>query len=153
MKNIFIVLSLVVALGVSAQSTTYLKKGGKFVGLNESSDTLTASATINYTVVLGGEIYGRITIAVESDSVSGTSAYSAYLQKSMNNEDWINVDTVAHTGGADDYAEFDAQNADHNYYRVRIVATSAAQKSNLKTFGRLSEGIIIEKKLCWKLNF
>jgi hypothetical protein len=145
MRNIFILLGLIFALGVSAQGENkYLRKGGEFSMGNTAADTLTISATVNYLIAMPGEGYGVLTIAVESDSVSGTSAYSAYLQKSMNGEDWVNVDTIAHTGGADDYGEFDAVNATHNKYRVSVVATAAAMKANLKIWGRLNEGFVIE---------
>jgi hypothetical protein len=149
MKKLFILLGLFICVAISAQiDTQYLRKGGSFSLGNTAADTLTASTTLNYLIVLPGEGYGVMTLAVESDSVSGTSAYSAYLQKSLKpdavGDEWINVDTVAHTGGADDYGEFDAVNATHTYWRISFVSTAATQKSNLKIWGRLNEGFVIE---------
>jgi len=145
MRNIFLFLALIACVSLSAQGgTKYLRKGGSFAMGGTAADTTAASETVNYVMVLPGEGYGVLSLAVESDSVSGTAAYSAYLQKSLNNEDWVNVDTVAHSGGGDDYGEFDAVNASHTYWRVSVVVTAATQKSDLKIWGRLNEGFVIE---------
>lgn len=147
MKKLF-VLTVCLFITFSMFGQTHLRKGGSFFGLGTQQDTLTASQTINYDLKIGNEVFGIMTLALESDSISGTSAYSAYLQKSLKENatgaEWANVDTITHTGGADDYGEFDAINATHGYYRVSIVATAAAQKSLHKIWGRLNEGFVIE---------
>ena len=142
MKKLFILLGLVISLGISAQ--TNLRENGSFKGLGKQFDALVASQTVNYDLELGDKVYGVLIIAVESDSVSGTSAYSAYLQKSLNGEDFVNVDTITHTGGADDYAEFDGASTTHTYWRVSTVATSATQESKLKIWGRVDQRVIIQ---------
>lgn len=130
-------------LSISAQ--TELKRGGSFQGLNKQGDTLVASGTVTYDLQLGNDVFGVMELAVESDSVSGTSAYSAYLYESLNGVDWgTAIDTVTHSGGGDDYGKYDLINATETYYRVSIVATGATQKSNLKIWGRLNEGFVIE---------
>lgn len=145
MRNLLVFIGLFVALSLSAQ--TKLTKGGSFKGLNKQGDTLTASATVSYTIELGNEVYGVLNLAIESDSVSGTSAYSSYLETSLNGEDWgVPIDTITHSGGGDDYAEFDAVNATDTYIRIRTVATSATQKSILKAWGRLNEGFVISNE-------
>jgi|LGOV01.1.fsa_nt_gb hypothetical protein len=142
MKNLFVLLGLLLALSISAQ--TNLRKNGKFKALGRQFDTLVASQTVNYNLELGDDVYGVMTIAVESDTVSGTSAYSSYLQKSMNGEDYVNVDTIAHSGGNPDYEEFEPVNTTHPYWRISTVATATAQKSFLKLWGRVDKRVIIQ---------
>ena len=144
MRKICLLIGLFIAVGLSAQ--TKLTKGGSFKGLNRQGDTLTASTTVNYTIELGDNVYGVINLALESDSVSGTPAYTAYLYKSLNGEDWgTPIDTITHSGGLDDYAEFSGVNATSTYYKMEINATAATQKSQLKAWGRLNEGFVIEQ--------
>lgn len=142
MKKLFILLGLVLALNISAQ--TNLRKAGAFKSLGRQYDTLVASQTFNYDLEIGNDVHGVMTIAVESDTISGTSAYSAYLQKSMNGEDFTNVDTITHTGGNPDYGEFDPISTTHTDYRVSIVATATAQRSLLKIWGRVNEEVIVQ---------
>lgn len=142
MKNSFLILGLILALNISAQ--TKLRDTGKFFALGRQYDTLVASQTLNYDLELGDDVYGVMTIAVESDTVSGTSAYSSYLMKSMNGEDYVPVDTIAHTGGNPDYGEFDPVNTTHPYWRISTVATATAQRSFLKLWGRVDKRVIIQ---------
>lgn len=153
MKNlVFIFLGLLIMTSVSAQQIskdnvdTYLKSGGQFHCMGGQGDTTSASQTIDYTIGIDGDLYGVISVAVESDSVSGTPAYSSYIFASQNGEDWgTPIDTITHTGGADDYAEFDAINATKNVYLIRTITTAAAQKSTLKLHGRFNEGFVIQQ--------
>lgn len=145
MKKVFILLSLLVAITASSQDVnSLLRKGGSFEGLGRQGDTLVASGTVNYVLELSDEVYGVMKLAIESDSVSGTPAYTAYLQSSLNGETWDNIDTITHTGGADNYEVFGSVNATDTYYRVAITATVAAQKNNIKIWGRLNEGFVIQ---------
>lgn len=142
MKNLLILLVLTLTLSVSAQ--TNLRSNGSFHSLGRQYDTLVESQTFNYNLELGDNVYGVMTIAVESDTISGTSAYSSYLQKSLNGEDFVNVDTITHTGGNPDYGEFDPVNTTHTYWQVSTVATATAQRSLLKVWGRVDERIVIQ---------
>lgn len=131
-------------MGVSAQ--TKLTKGGKFKALDRQRDTLTTSTTISYTLELGDDVFGVMNLALESDSVSGTPAYTAYLYESLNGDDWGNpIDTITHSGGASNYDVFGGINATSIYYKVEVNATAAAQKSKLKIWGRLNEGFVIQE--------
>lgn len=142
MKNLFIFLGLLLTLSISAQ--TNLRSNGKFKALGKQYDTIATSQTVNYDLELGDNVYGVMTVAVESDTISGTSAYSSYLQKSMNGEDYVNVDTISHSGGGNDYEEFEPVYTTHTYWRVSTVATSGTQKSYLKIWGRVDERSIIQ---------
>lgn len=146
MKNLIALSILLISLSLSGQDVnTKLTKGGSFTGLGRQGDTLTASTTVDYVLELGNDTFGLMTIGVESDSVSGTSAYDSYIYKSNNGKDWgAPIDTVTHTGGGDDYTEFDVVNGTSTYYKVSTVATSATQKSNITIWGRLNEGFVIE---------
>ena len=147
MKNILIIIALFTSLCVSAQNVnSKLTKGGTFKGLNKQGDTLVASGTVDYVLELGSDVFGLMDIAIESDSVSGTAAYSSYLYGSMNGVDWgTPIDTVIHSGGGDNYGKFDLLNATQVYYLISTEATSATQKSKLKIFGRLNEGFVIQQ--------
>lgn len=146
MRNLFTLLVLVLTLSIYAQDDiTILRKGGSFKGLDKQGDTLTALRTVDYVMELGDDVFGILSLAVETDSVSGISAYSSYLFQSLNGEDWgIAIDTIIHSGGGDSYNEFDAVNGSRTFYKVSTVATSATQKSNVKIWGRLNEGFVIE---------
>ena len=144
MRSILVLLGFIICLGLSAQ--TKLTKGGAFEGLNRQGDTLIASGTVDYILELGNDVYGTMELAIETDEVSGTSAYDSYLYKSLNGEDWgVPFDTVTHTGGGDSYYVFDVVNATSTYYKVSTVATVATQKSNLKIWGRINEGFVIQE--------
>lgn len=144
MRNLLLLTGLFIALGLQAQ--TKLTKPGKFEGLNKQRDTLTASSTVNYNIEIGNDISGVLNIALETDSLSGTPAYTAYLYQSQNGEDWGNpVDTITHSGGADNYESFGTVNINNTFYKVEVNATAAAQKSQVKIWGRMNEGIVIEQ--------
>lgn len=132
---VFLALSFSLMIGVNAQKV--VKTGGDFLLFGKASDTTSASATLSDEMIIERGVYGVATIAVESDEVSGTPAYSAYLQKSMNGRDWVDIDTIAHSGGGDDYGVFDPVNLEQSYYRIYVVVTSATQKSNIKGFCRV----------------
>lgn len=145
MKKVFTLICLVITIASSAQDVnSLLRKGGSFEGLGKQGDSLVTSGTVDYVLELSDEVYGVMKLAVESDSVSGTPAYTAYLQSSLNGETWDDIDTVTHSGGADNYEVFRAVNATDTYYRIIFTATVAAQKSNIKIWGRLNEGFVIE---------
>ena len=142
MKYLFLILISIASLSLSAQDAI-VRNGKKIVGLGTASDTLVADQVVNFSLELFGDVYGVLQLAIETDEISGTSAYEAYLQKSMNNEDWLNVDTVSHSGGGDNYEEYNLVNATHLNYRININATSATQKSNIKIWGKMSDGFVI----------
>jgi hypothetical protein len=148
MKNLLL-LSAVLLLTLNISAQTHLRSGGSFYGLGKQQDTLIASQTLNYDLKIGNEVFGVMNLGLESDSVSGTPAYSAYLQESLKENatgtEWTNLDTITHTGGADHYEEFSAVNVTHGYYRISIVATATAQKSLFKAWGRLNEGFVIQQ--------
>lgn len=144
MKNLFKVLGLVIMVAIFASCQTNLRETGSFRSLGNQYDTLVASQTSNYDLVIEDGVYGVLVLALESDTISGTSAYSAYLQKSLNGVDFTNVDTITHTGGNPDYAEFDPISITHTYYRISTVATATAQRSILKVWGRVNAEVIVQ---------
>lgn len=147
MKKLSFLICLFITLSISAQDVSTLTKGGAFKGMGKQGDSLTASSTVDYVLKLGNDVFGVMTLSIESDSVSGVSAYDSYLYKSNNGEDWgIPIDTISHTGGGDNYSTFRNVNATYTYFKVSTVATSATQKSLLKAWGRLNEGFVIEEQ-------
>jgi hypothetical protein len=144
MRNLFVLIGLIIALSLSAQ--TKLTKGGAFKGLDKQGDTLVASDTLDYTLEIGNDVYGIMNLAVESDSVSGVAAYDSYLYKSLNGVDWGSpIDTISLTGGGDSYLEYITVNATSTYYLIRTISTGATQKSNFKIWGRLNEGFVLQE--------
>lgn len=154
MKKVLILFSLLVfALSASTQDLQIVKADGEFsIGGNTSVDTLIQSQTANYVIRTRPSEKLFMKLALETNEVSGTTAYTALLQSSMNNSDWNNVDTITVSGGGDKYGEFTewvdstknkhgvyyyAQTIPitHNYYRVNIVATGATQRSIITIWG------------------
>jgi hypothetical protein len=129
-------------LGLTAQDA-YVKNGSKLVGLGTDADTLTASSELNYTIELVEKVYGILQLAVENETLSGSCEYTAYLQKSLNGRNWLDVDTIAYVGGSSAYAEFDLVNATHTFFRVNVNATATTQKSKIYIWGKLSDGFVI----------
>lgn len=136
MKSIFLFLVLtVLTIAVSAQQA-YVTAPQSVNGWATAADTLTASAVKTYTVSVKSAQLLKFSVAIFSDEVSGTPAYTALLQYSMDNVNWVNADTITHSGGGDKYADFEPANTDatKRFYRIQITATSAAQKSALKCY-------------------
>lgn len=136
MKKIFVLFLFVAfSFAVSAQDA-YVTKPKNFSGWGTAADTLTASTSFTYTVSVKTAELLNYSVQLGTDSVSGTPAFTAYLQTSMNGSNWTNLDTITHTGGADKYEFFapTTTTAGNLYYRVIITATAAAQKSELHVY-------------------
>lgn len=136
MKKIFVLFLFVSFAFAAIGQDAYVLKPKNFMGWGTAADTLTADVVANYTVEVKTAELLNYSVALETDSVSGTAAYTALLQSSMNNKDWTNLDTITLTGGADKYEQFvpASTTAGARYYRVNVTATSAAQKSLLYVY-------------------
>ena len=108
--------------------------GGSIIQGGEAGDTLTASATLNYDVFTVGDAKYDYIVQVATDSVSGTPAYTMYLQGSNNYEDWANIDTVSHATGNDTAFVVTQTGNLYRYLRVNFTGTATAQKSNVEIF-------------------
>jgi hypothetical protein len=134
MKKILLIFILgVFSLGLSAQNA-YVRAAKHVQGWGQSGDTLTASVTKNYVVRVKSSDLLRMSVSLRTDSVSGTPAYSCYLQYSNDGVNYVDLDTVATTTGVDSFNIFSPMDAVYNYYRLKIVATAGAQKANLYNY-------------------
>jgi hypothetical protein len=133
-RLIFIFLMIVAAFALSAQ--TVIKQGEfdkRMAG--GAGDTLTASASKAYSVLIKSDKQLSGTIQVFSDKISGTPGYTSLLQGSLNYSNWFNIDTVTHTAGAADTSfTFNVSNNKYKYLRVNSTATATAQKSKLYVY-------------------
>ena len=97
MKRILIVFTfLLFAFFVNAQSVK------SFWGT--SGDTLTASQAVTYELPVGTNEWKDFSFAIFTDSISGTPAYTAKLEYSLDGTNYFAIESAAnvtHTGGAD----------------------------------------------------
>lgn len=100
-----------------------------------AADTLIASKADTAVLKIKSDYVGKVNLLLFSDAVSGTPAYTAILQGSINQASYVALDTITHSGGGDKLAYFAVQDLVYNYYRVIITSTSAAQKSRLYIYG------------------
>lgn len=131
MKKIFVLIMVVmVSLATFAQNT-YVTAPKSVNGWGTAADTLTASAVKYYTLSVKSPSLLKYSVAIFTDAVSGTPAFTALLQVSMDNVNWVDLDTITLSGGGDKYGDFapSSNEATKRYYRIKITATSATQKS------------------------
>ena len=101
-----------------------------------TADTLIASVSDTAVLKITSDYVGKVNLLLFSDAVSGTPAYTAVLEGSINQASYVALDSITHSGGGGDkMAYFAAQDLIYNYYRVIITATSDAQKSRLYIYG------------------
>lgn len=144
MKKLIILLTLAVfTFSVNAQRV--------YTFAGTAADTLTASVAKTYDIPVGTKQLD-FSIDVDTDSVSGTPAYTAKLEYTLNGTDFypiLSAPDDVHTGGADNAAAWQSR-----YYktfsvtgdtttifvhtpvlakavRVTLTATAAAQKSTI----------------------
>lgn len=135
-KIIFILVALVATVGLTARNTAKtFDAPANIIAWGTAADTLTASVSDTLTMKLTSETVGKVNLLLFTDAVSGTPAFTAVLFGSINQVLWVPLDTITHSGGGDKTAYFDAQDLVYNYYRVKITATSAAQKSREYLYG------------------
>lgn len=134
MKKLLIVLFLgLLSFAVFGQDA-YVRQAKHINGWSTSADTLTASVTKYYTVRVKTPDLMRMSVSIRTDSVSGTPAYSCYFQYSNDGVNYVDIDTVTTTTGIDTFYNYSARDAEYNYYRLKIVGTAGAQKSNLYNY-------------------
>lgn len=126
-----------VTASFSQTSTETLKKPGNFLYWGTAADTLIADDTKSYVFLIDAPEVMSLSLALETDRVSGDVAYTAYTLKSQNNKDWIGIDTTAITADTGHYIEFSSKDTDHVYYKVQVTATAAVQKNLLYLWGNL----------------
>ena len=127
MKKILFLLAFVMAF-TAVKGQNY----GIITGWGTAADTLVASATKTYEFTYIGSVASLAEIAIFTDEISGTPAFTAVLYKQMGTLGYVSTgDTITHSGGGDKLAHFTPIRLSANKYKVSIVATSAAQKSRL----------------------
>ena len=115
-----------------------------------AADTLTASVAKTEIIKIGTDGYKDFAITVFTDSVSGTPAYTAKIEYSLDGTNYFAIESAAnvtHTGGADKSLAWKSQyyktysvTGDTttiwvhspvlaNYIKVTLTATATAQKS------------------------
>jgi len=143
MKKVILILSLLIyVMSVNAQRVE------SFWGT--AADTLTASVAKTQVISLSTNEFKDFAISVFTDSVSGTPAYTAKLEYSLDGTNYFSILSAAdvtHTGGLD--KSFDWKSIYYKtfsvtgdtttimvhspvlakYLKVTLTATSAAQKS------------------------
>lgn len=140
MKRITLILVLLFAFMYTYGQDDYVFGPASIEGLGSASDTLTNNDTIvDFTVRVKTQKLLKLNAGTKSTEVSGTPAYSAFLQGSFDNSTYTNIDTITHSGGGDDAGVFDQINATYNYYRIRFDGTAAAQSSVVKVYMNFRE--------------
>jgi hypothetical protein len=137
MKKLILFLFAIVVLSAAfARVTTKVFKTPANIEVwGTPADTLIASVSDTAVMKITSDYVGKVNLLLFSDAVSGTPAYTAVLQGSINQASYVALDTITHSGGGDKLAYFAVQDLVYNYYRVIITASSAAQKSRLYIYG------------------
>lgn len=137
MKKLILFLFAIVVLSTAfARVTTKVFKTPANIEVwGTPADTLTASVSDTAVMKITSDYVGKVNLLLFSDAVSGTPAYTAVLQGSINQASYVALDTITHSGGGDKLAYFAVQDLVYNYYRVIITASGAAQKSRLYIYG------------------
>ena len=135
MKALMLFVALIVGMFLSTQAQTYyVTKTATLKVAGAASDTLVASATKSYVFKVTNPSLMTGQIGLTTTATSGTPAYTALLQYSMDGTNWTNLDTITHTGGGGKSAAFSSFSTTFVYYRVTITATSATQKSAITIY-------------------
>lgn len=137
MKKLILFLFAIVVLSTAfARVTTKVFKTPANIEVwGTTADTLIASVSDTAVMKITSDYVGKVNLLLFSDAVSGTPAYTAVLQGSINQASYVALDTITHSGGGDKLAYFAVQDLVYNYYRVIITASSVAQKSRLYIYG------------------
>ena len=137
MKKLILFLFAIVVLSTAfARVTTKVFKTPANIEVwGTTADTLIASVSDTAVLKITSDYVGKVNLLLFSDAVSGTPAYTAVLEGSINQASYVALDSITHAGGGDKLAYFAAQDLIYNYYRVIITATSDAQKSRLYIYG------------------
>ena len=106
MKKYIFLLTIFAALcfTVAAQDVTIPKAGSNFDVTLTAADTLSNNSTTLYKVIgVGSKLSVQLySIQVDVDSISGTPTEAWVLAGSMNNSDYVNIDTVSWSGSTSD---------------------------------------------------
>lgn len=137
MKKLILFLFAIVVLSTAFARVTkkVFKTPANIEVWGTTADTLIASVSDTAVMKITSDYVGKVNLLLFSDAVSGTPAYTAVLQGSINQASYVALDTISHSGGGDKLAYFAVQDLVYNYYRVIITASSAAQKSRLYIYG------------------
>jgi hypothetical protein len=102
MKKLILFLTIIAALSiqVAAQDVTIPKAGSNFDVTLTAVDTLSNnSTTLSKVIGVGSKLSVQLySIQVTVDSISGTPTQAWVLAGSMNNSDYVDIDTVSWTG-------------------------------------------------------
>lgn len=123
MKNILILfLVSFIALAVNAQGTY---KGVAQLGTNGDQDTLTNAATVTYALGVNLTKPGDMSFGVNVTKVSGTVAGIIYYQGSVDNTNFVTVDTDTLTDATNTYHSTLA-NWTWPYARISVVGSGTS---------------------------
>ena len=129
-----------------AQDATVTRNGTNFkVALTAADTTSGTTTTVSKSIGVGAKQAVQFySIQVTVDSLSGTPAYTIYLDGSMDNSAWVNITSQAWAGSASDttvYFTDVSTGIIWPYVRVRLPGASAAKSQLTELIGRFMDKV------------
>lgn len=145
-KILFVFAALLFAGVMMAQDAVVQRNGTNFnVSLTEADTTSGTTTTVSKTIGVGAKQSVQLySIQVSIDSLSGTPAYTVYLDGSMDNSNWVNITSTAWGGTASDttfYFTDISTGIAWSYVRVRLPGASGAKSQLTKLTGRFFDEV------------
>lgn len=134
------------AFNVQAQDATISRNATNFNVVLDAGDTISNNGTTLYKVIgVGGKQSVQLySIQVSLDSISGTPTEAIVLAGSMDNVNYVDIDTVSWTGTASDttfYWTDIATGVAWPYMRVYITESGTAKAQLTKLIGRFIDEV------------
>ena len=148
MKKILFLIGIIAlfAFNVQAQDATVMRNGTNFNVLLDAGDTIsTNSTTLSKTIGVGNKQSVQLySIQVSLDSISGTPTEAWVLAGSMDNVNFVDIDTVSWTGTASDttfwYTDISTGVA-WPYMRVKGTESGTAKAQLTKVIVRFADEV------------
>ena len=147
-KKLFVLIGIIAlfAFNVQAQDATVARNGTNFNVLLGDSDTISdLSTTLSKTIGVGNKQSVQLySIQVSLDSISGTPTEAWVLAGSMDNVNFVDIDTVSWTGTASDttfYWTDISTGVAWPYMRVKGTESGTAKAQLTKLIGRFFDEV------------
>ena len=117
MKYLFSLILLIVCLNMNAQ------KVFTFSGSHATIDTVTNTGTVTLAMRGVTATYQSACFQIVNTKISGTVAGKTYLQASLDNTNFVSIDSLTNTDKAVNTKLFTVTNPQHAYYRFLWTGT------------------------------